>query len=166
MTVAFSNEGELERHVRHLIANAITANNPNIYALSNKKAVDIVICRDGPIPALFFIETKLFQAGHGRMGIGTGKGAGYQPEIIQRKPDYFEMNLRWIIVDGRDPEPRYLFVTNEIIRRYLAGRELGEKFNNIQTRIFREIPAVDESLLIQELRTFLVPTAAQSAAGA
>jgi len=161
----FQNEGELERHVRNMIATAITAHHPNIYALDNKKAVDIVICRDSPAPALFFLETKLYQSGHGRIHIGTGKGAGYQPEILLKKPDYFETNLRWIIVDGRLTEPRYVFVTNEIVRRYLAGSGIGDKFNNIQTRIFREVSGINEPSLIQELRTFLVPAAQSVATG-
>ena len=98
--MTFATEQILESHLRHLIAAQITTNHPHIYALDNKKAVDIVICRDGNPMAVFFIEVKLYQQTHGRLGIGTGAGGGYQPEIIVRNPDYFETHLRWVIVDG------------------------------------------------------------------
>ncbi len=155
----FADERELESHVRKLIAANITAHHPEVYALDNKKAVDIVICRDGNSPALFFLETKLFDPRHVRMGIGSGKGAGYQPEIVTRKPVYFETNLRWLIVDGRETVPKFLFVPTSTIRKYLAGNVMGEKFNNIQLRIFKEVDSLTEDRLVAELRRFVLTVA-------
>jgi len=90
----FGDEREFEAHIRALVTTHITSANPDIYPLKNKKAVDILICKDSPPPELFFIETKYHQVKHGRLGFGGRKGGGFQPEIVLRKPAYFESNLR------------------------------------------------------------------------
>ncbi|MBC8264497.1 MAG: hypothetical protein H8E47_10285 [Anaerolineales bacterium] len=156
MPMIFTGERDLENHLRHLIATKITARYPRVYTLENKKAVDIAICRDGDRPAVFFLEVKLFQQKHGRLGIGTGRGVGYQPEIVARNPDYFETHLRWVIVDGGEPTASFLFVPTSTIRQYLAAGEIGKKFNNIQLRIFREVNALDEDTLVEELCKWLL----------
>ena len=92
--MTFTNEHELEDHLRALIMDQIVIDHPEIFVLENKIAADIVICRNGERPSLFFIETKLFNQKSNRLGIETGKGKGYQPEIIARNLDYFEMYLR------------------------------------------------------------------------
>ena len=46
----------------------------------------------------------------------------------------------------------------QAVRGRTAGG-IGEKFNNIQTRIFREVPGINEPSLIQALKKFLVPAA-------
>ena len=80
----FSSEKELESHLRGLVARNVTARYPHVYALDNQRIADIVICRDGKRPAVFFLEVKLFQEHSGRMGVGTGSGCGYKPELIHR----------------------------------------------------------------------------------
>jgi hypothetical protein len=152
----FSSERQLESYVRHLIETEITANHPHIYALESKKAVDVLICRDGEQPAVFFLEIKLFRQGHGRLGIGTGGGAGYQPEIVKCNPAYFEAHLRWIIVDGREPTAAFLFVPTSTVREYLAGGGIEKKFNNIQLKIFDEVTPFNEDALVDELRRWLL----------
>lgn len=153
--MTFQTEQELEAHLRHIVASEITAQYPYIYALQSKKAVDIVICRDGEHPAIFFVEVKLFKAEHGRLGIGTGGGGGYQPEIVARDPVCFRDQLRWVIVDGRKAMPSFLFISTSTVRQYLSGGRIGEKFNNIQVKIFSEVPALDESALTLELLKWL-----------
>lgn len=154
--MTFASEQKLEIHLRDLITTRITAEHPYIYALGNKMAVDIVICRDRERPAVFFLEVKLFQPGHNRLGIGAGKGNGYQPEIIAHTPEYFDKHLRWIIVDGRQAVPSYIFAPTTIIRQFLARGELGHKQNNIRLRIFSEVAAYSEAALVDELRKWLL----------
>src|SRR3990170_6360101 len=149
--MVFVKEAELETYLRNLIETKITAQHPYIYALKNKKAVDIVICRDGDRPALFFLEVKLYQQTHSRLPIGTGKGNGYQPEIVTRNPRYLESNLRWVIVDNRQSRPLFLFVPTSTVSKYLAGGGVGEKFNNIQLKIFRDVTSLDEDGLVDAL---------------
>lgn len=139
----FESELHAERQVRQIIRDRITARNPHIYALENKKAVDIVICRDGHSPALFFVEVKFHKAKHGRLGFGSSSGGGFQPEILQRSVRYFERNLRWVLAS--EEHDGYVFVDSTTIRNYIAGGNIGEKFNNIQSRIFKQ-----EALLSQE----------------
>lgn len=136
--VKFGSELEFEAYIRDIIATQITAANPEIYALKNKKAVDILICRDGPSPALFFIEVKLHQISHGRLGFGNSTGGGFQPEILTKKSLYFEQNLRWTLASEFEEPGKVLFVPNEMIRRYVAGGSVGNKFSNIQQKIIRE----------------------------
>lgn len=153
----FRNESEYEKYIRRLIDLHVTAVDPRVYALKNKKAVDILICRDAPEPELFFIEVKFHQEKHGRLGFGSRAGDGFQPEIVSRKPAYFERNLRWVL--GCDEHPgKILFTTSEVIRQYLSGGAIGKKFNNIQKMIFREEVLLDEQQFVRELTGWLSVT--------
>ncbi len=147
----FSNEAEFEAYIRRLIAENITAKNKSIYALENKKAVDILICRDSPKAALFFIEVKYHKGSHGRLGFGSSSGGGFQPEIVSKKPAYFETNLRWAIASEEHPENGIIFVPSEVIRSYVSGGSVGNKFNNIQAKMFREVAGLNEKEFITEL---------------
>jgi len=151
----FASEREFEAHIRDLVATHITPCNPTIYPLKNKKAVDILICKDSLVPELFFIEVKYHQAKHGRLGFGGSKGGGFQPEIVKRMPAYFERNLRWVLA-SEDHEPgKVLFIDSSVVRKYLAGGAVSEKFNNFQKRIFREGTWLSEQQLVHELRCWL-----------
>ena len=154
----FANEAEFEAYIRKLIGREITAKNKSIYALENKKAVDILICRDAPEPDLFFIEVKYHKNSHGRLGFGSSSGGGFQPEIVSRKPAYFESNLRWAIASEAHPENGIIFVSSEVIRNYVSGGKVGQKFNNIQAKIFREIKGLDEKEFVSELSKWLKST--------
>jgi hypothetical protein len=114
--------------LRDLIASSVTVRFPHIYAFENKKAVDILICRDEPSPALFFIEVKLFRRRHGRLGIGGARGRGFQPEILRRKPSYFETHLRWVIADSSKSTVMLLFLRTSILTKYMVGGSVEEKF--------------------------------------
>lgn len=154
----FQTEAELEQYIRELIAKRITRKNGNIYALRNKKAVDIVVCRDGRKPALFFIEVKYHRKAHGRLGFGSRRGGGFQPEIVSTKPDYFERNLRWIMASEEFPNRGVFFFDSETVRKYVAGGAVGEKFNNIQKRIFSQVVGYKREELVKKLKEWLKST--------
>lgn len=78
---------------------------------------------------------------------------------MKRAPAYFESNLRWVLASDRHSEHGVLFLPSTVIRRYLAGGGVGEKHNNVQTRIFEEIPFLKEGELIIQLRDWFGPTA-------
>lgn len=164
--MAFENERELEAYIREIIYKHVTAEHPNIYPLDNKKAVDILICKDSPEPALFFIETKFHKLNHGRLGFGSGNGGGFQPEIVRRKSEYFERNLRWVLASEMHEPDKLLFVSSETIRQYVAGGNVGEKFNNIQSKIFQTESMLSELQFIHELTTWLGVFSAQQNAAA
>lgn len=152
----FASEAEFEAYIRKLISDEITAKNRSIYALENKKAVDILMCRDAPEPDIFFIEVKYHKKAHGRLGFGSSSGGGFQPEIVSRKPTYFESNLRWAIASEAHPENGIIFVPSDVIRKYVSGGEVGQKFNNIQAKIFREVSGFDEQGFISELIKWVI----------
>lgn len=86
------------------------------------------------------------------MGFGSGNGGGFQPEIVSRKPSYFEQNLRWILTSETHAEEGVLFVPSSTIRQYVSGGTVGEKFNNIRPKIFDEVPLLAKPALIVALR--------------
>lgn len=151
-----NNERQFEAYIRRLISTNITSRNPKIYVLKNKKAVDIVICRDGRKPALFFIEVKFYDPKHGRLGFGGQNGGGFQPEIVERKPRYFEHNLRWVLASKVDQPGKLIFAPTSTIRKYIAGGSLGKKHNNIQKRIFQEQKWLGTDEFVAGLRSWLL----------
>lgn len=154
----FENEGAFEAYLRSLIQMRICDKRPELILFENKKAVDILICRNGEKPELFFIEVKYHKKSHGRLGFGSSNGVGFQPEIVSKAPDYFESNLRWIIAGEGYSSKGILFIPSEIIRRYLSGGVVGKKINNIQKKIFQEIEGFDEDVLVQKIESWLIST--------
>ena len=150
MSEPYITEIQFEQHIRRLIDNQITAIHPHIYALDNKKAVDILVCRDGSNPALFFIEVKFHRLSHGRLGFGSGGGGGFQPEILTRLPAYFSKNLRWILASEQHPG-EILLLTCDEAKGYVSGGSIGSKFNNFQRRLWRDAPRLAEDVLADKL---------------
>ena len=154
----YNSEIEFELYIRGLIKKNIIDKLNNFVLLENKKAVDILICRQGAKPALFFIEVKYHKEKHGRLGFGSSNGGGFQPEIVSKKPSYFETNLRWVIGRQTNEKTGIIFVSSNKIREYVSGGNVGKKFNNIQQRIFREITGYSEQDFIKELESWLIKT--------
>ncbi|WP_445360279.1 hypothetical protein ACJJIL_16895 [Microbulbifer sp. EKSA005] len=152
----FENESEFESYLRGLIETRICPNNPDLVLFENKKAVDILICRNGENPALFFLEVKYHKQSHGRLAFGSSSGGGFQPEIISKAPDYFEANLMWLISGEGYSDNGVIFTSSSVIRNYLSGGSVGEKFNNIQKKIFREINGYNEDELVNRIESWLV----------
>ena len=152
----FTSESDFENHLREIVDSRITSENSDIYALEYKTIGDIVIVRDDPSPAIFFLEVKYYQQAKSRLGIGASSGAGIQPEILKRRPAYLESHLRWVIGSDMHNDDRYWLVTSEKIRQFVAGGRIGKKQNNIQKRLFRECPSLDENQLVKKLKRWLL----------
>jgi hypothetical protein len=150
--VTYQTESQFEAYIRQLIRDHVTSRDKSIYALKNKKAVDIIICKDVPEPQLFFIEVKFHKPNHGRLGFGGGKGGGFQPEIMTRQPAYFEKNLRWVLASETHQSGKVLFLSSSTLRNYVSGGSVEEKFNNIQEKLFREQQGLTEQGLVRKLR--------------
>ncbi len=157
----FNSEKDLESHIRKLISENKTLRKYSIYPLENKKAVDIVICRDGSRSALFFIEIKLCKLNNKnrreRIGVGTKNGKGFQPEILKLNPSYFSDHLRWVLVRKTNKNTEFIFVSSSLLRNYLAGKSVGKKYNNINPSIFKEHHLSYEEFA-QELEKWLIET--------
>jgi len=148
-----NSEAEFENHVRRLIQQYIIRGQKDLILFDSKKAVDIMICRNNNRVNTFFIEIKYHKIKHGRLGFGQGSGAGFQPEILLKRPHFFENNLRWII-GSEDKEVYYLFNNSQLIT-YIQGGSVGTKFNGIQKRLFKEKSGINRIQLIEELKNWL-----------
>ena len=150
----FKYETEFEKYIRELIDSFITAVNNRIYCLKNKKAVDIVICNDCDRPKVNFIEVKYYVKSHGRLGFGSSSGTGFQPEILLKKPKYFQSNLRFVI--SADETEKIHFLSLDEISNFISGEKIEPKYNNIQTRIFKENKGLTEDEFKKELSKWLL----------
>lgn len=94
---------------------------------------------------MFFVEIKYHKISHGRLGFGHEKGAGFQPELLTRRPDYFESNLRWII--GSEESDSFFLLDNAQILKYIQGGKIDLKFNGLQKKLFKELEKLDKAQL-------------------
>ena len=153
----FANEKCVEDHIRELIAQHITASNPYIFAFENQTISDVVICRNCSPQAIYFIEVKCFQLSNGRLGLGSQKGGGIQPEILKKRPAYLESNLRWLICRD-DKDDRYWLVTSETLCSHISGGHIGNKQNNIRLSLFENVPSLSKDQLLNEMKIWLEHT--------
>jgi hypothetical protein len=144
-----NNERDFEKEVRGIIKDDILIVNKNLLLLESKKSVDILVCRNGTDPKLFFIEIKYHKKNHGRLGFGHEKGAGFQPELLICRPEYFESNLRWII--GSEESDSFFMLDNEQILNYIQGGKIDFKFNGLQKKLFKEIERLNKAQLALRL---------------
>ena len=149
-----NDESSLESNIRELIDSQIAQQCREIIMLENKTIGDIVICREGNSPAIFFIEVKYYKP-YARIGIGGRKGKGIQPEILKRRPKYLESNLRWLFVQSINGEVKYRLVPSETVCSYLAGARIEEKQNNIRDALLNDIPSINEEEIVNELKNWL-----------
>jgi len=149
----FHNESEFEAHIRELLDPSIAA--PQFVILDYKTVADIIICRNEPRPGIFFIEVKYFQLSKGRLGFGNNKGQGIQPEMLVKRPDYLETNVRWLLGSDSHDEDGYWLITSEVLRGYVSGGFIGKKQNNIQEALFREVPALDRDGVVAGITEWL-----------
>lgn len=147
------NETAFENHIRKDILNDIISENENYKLFNFKKAVDVLIAKNGLNPELYFIEIKYYKKNHGRLGFGHGKGGGFQPEVLRENTNYFEKNLRWIL--GNDDSEDYWFVDNTTLRNYLNGDAVGEKYNGIKLKFFKEVDSINKEELVEKIKDWL-----------
>jgi hypothetical protein len=147
------NETAFENHIRKDILLDILSKDSNYKLFDFKKSVDVLIARNGLNPNLFFIEIKYHKKNHGRLGFGHAKGGGFQPEVLKYNTDYFEKNLRWIL--GHEESNEYWFVDNTILRNYLNGNTVGEKYNGIKLSFFSEVISMNREELKLKINDWL-----------
>ena len=147
------NEAAFENHIRKDILTDLLYENKNYKLFNFKKAVDVLIAKNGLNPELYFIEIKYHKKSHGRLGFGHRKGGGFQPEVLRFNTDYFEKNLLWIL--GNEDSEEYWLVNNTTLRNYLNGDKVGEKYNGIKLRIFKDLEPISKEALIKLLKKWL-----------
>jgi hypothetical protein len=148
-----TNETAFENHIRKDILNDIISENQSYKLFNFKKAVDVLIAKNGANPELYFIEIKYHKKSHGRLGFGQAEGKGFQPELLKDKTDYFEDNLRWIL--GKEDCEEYWFVDNNKIREYLNAGIISTKHNGITAKFFKEVTSINKTELIVKIKEWL-----------
>jgi hypothetical protein len=146
-------EIQIENHIRQIIKDKIIANNPQFEMLDNKDVFDILICDNGSPSKIFFIEVKHYSAKNNRMGFGDNNGNGYQPEILTKRPKYFEERLLWVF--QRENDPNYYVLKNTDCQNYISGGSIGVKQNNFQTNLFNNIASLTEGAFLQYIENWL-----------
>jgi len=151
----FNSEKSFEQYLTKLIEKNITKDYPSIYSLNAKRAVDLVICKDGRFPKLYFVEVKYFnrKKNHSMVSFGGRKGTGFQPAVLQSQPDYFKKNLRWVM--GSAMHDGLYFMDMATVMKHLSGGCIGKKQNGFKRSIFENECALDESGFIKELKKWL-----------
>lgn len=108
----------------------------NLYVVLHSKNVnDIIVCKNiADAPLALFIEVKYAKGTSGRIGMGDRKGQGFQPEILIRRPEFFERYTRWLV--GSEAGLGVL-ADCDTLRRHAVGGVFAEgKQNNIRPSIF------------------------------
>ena len=142
-------EIDFEKRIREIIDADIISQNRDLIVLDMQKTTDILICRNGDAPQVFYLEIKYYNKSHGRLGFGHEGGRGFQPEVLRKRPDFFQKQMRWVL--GSEDSEKYFFVDNNTILQYVSGGEIDYKHNNIQTKIFNEVEGLTKAELCVEL---------------
>jgi hypothetical protein len=155
--IQFNNERELRDWLLNEVRNEISGERLSFQVLESKNVNDIVICKESEPPALALIEVKLYKGSSGRIGIGQGKegkkGKGFQPEILTKRPVYFDRYLRWVICNENG---KCVFANNKVVIKHAAGGKVAQgKQNNISTNIFNKEKTIDISKIADELIAWL-----------
>lgn len=147
-------EKDLEIKIREMIQSKIIINYNNIQMLKSKDVTDIICCRNGEDPCLFFIELKHYASSNNRIGFGAKGKCSFQPEILKTKPSYFEKNTRWIFCDENS---NYYILSNEDCRKYIMGNEISyEKQNNFKLTIFSKEKKYNEDEVCNYLKKWFL----------
>jgi hypothetical protein len=149
----FTSEFDFENHIRQLIANHISTTNQEIYLLQNKDIVDMLVCNDAK-GELYLLEAKFYTKSKNRLGFGSGNGEGFQPEILSKRPVFFNSRMRWIF--GKENDDKYYIFSNSEIANYFSGNALGKKQNNFQIRLYSENNGKTETEFIEYLKQLLL----------
>ena len=131
----FQNEEEFRDWVQSELQASLEQPGSPYLVLRSKNVNDIIVCKhSGDRPVALFVEVKYAKGSSGRIGLANGKGCGFQPEILIRKPPYFEAFTRWLVASEAGIA---VLVDNDTLRRHAVGGVFAEgKQNNIRETVF------------------------------
>jgi len=147
-------EIQIENHIRKIINENIIKKYPHLVMLENKDVFDILICDNGNPSKLFFIEVKHYSKKNNRLGFGDSDGNGYQPEILQKRPAYFENNLIWVF--QKENDNNYYILKNEDCLKFISGNSIGIKQNNFQLSIYDNVVPLSENDFLQYIEKWVI----------
>ncbi|MRX67503.1 hypothetical protein GJU42_05940 [Flavobacterium resistens] len=146
----FNSETEFEIHIRKVIEEKISTHNSEIVLLQNKDVADILVCKNSNPSRIFFIEAKFHKTSNGRIGFGNSQGGGFQPEILTKRPKYFDENMIWIF--GKENDDKFYIGRNDEVSKYFCGGQIRIKFNNFQSKIYKHLTHYSEEELTEYLK--------------
>lgn len=156
--IQFSKEDDLRDWLLKEVQDRINRESLNFKVLESKNVSDIIICKESKLnPFVVFIEVKLYKRSSNRIGVGQGgegkKGEGFQPEILIKRPAYFDKYLRWVICNE---DGECVFADNQLVINHAVGGIITKgKQNNINTKIFNKEKTVDISGIVDEIINYL-----------
>ncbi len=155
MQAAFDSEAKYEEHIRNLLSRHVCKRNNGLVLLDSKKGVDIVILRERPDPAIYFLEVKYYnrRKNHSMVSFGTRYGGGFQPAALRLRPKYLETNLRWVL--GTAEHPGYYFLTSAQASQHLSGTKVGEKQNGFRRSVFAKESRLSQTSFLTAVREWL-----------
>ncbi len=155
MDMDFANEKEMHPYLVSNLFRPVIEEKSEL-SLLEQKITDVIVCKNGENPRLFFFELKCSSMKNNRIGVGGSRGRGFQVEILAKRPDYFETHLRWILANPTlKTEREFLFLRNQDVSDYLSSGGLGIKQNNIQPRIFEGFRRYNLGELRNEIERFI-----------
>lgn len=146
----FRNEKEFETHIRELLMSEVATLDSGLTILDNKGVADILICREGFQPRIFFIELK-----YAKDMIEASEGI--QSEILLRNPSYMDNHFMWLIGSQEHPGCYWLLDCHDI-QKFVSKNINMRKPNNISRRLLSDAGRryrFDEPELIEELCEWL-----------
>ena len=143
----FTDEMDFERHIRDVLKSKVEMHAPEIRVLENKGIADIIVCREGDRPAIFFIELK-----YAKDMIGVSEGI--QSEVLDTRPTYIDSHMMWLIGSNMHGG-QYWLLDSAGLREYITNEIDIKKENNISRYIFRRLPAIDEPELVRRLQNWM-----------
>ena len=146
-------EIQIENHIRKIITDEILKNNPHLEMLENKDVFDIIICDNSTTLKLFFIEIKHYSTKNNRMGFGNRYDDGFQPEILSKRPKYFEKYLLWVFQSENDTN--YYIMTNDDCKKFFMGGSIGKKQNNFQKSLFDNLKPLSENEFLHYIENWI-----------
>lgn len=145
----FTCEMDFERHIRDVLKSKVETHAPEIRILEYKGIADIIVCREGDRPAIFFIELK-----YAKDPISASKGI--QSEVLSTRPTYIDNHMMWLIGSSDKMHVgQYWLLDSAGLREYITNEIDIKKENNISRYIFRRLPAIDEPELVRRLQNWM-----------
>ena len=131
----FLNEDQFRDWVQSALQALLEPQGNSYLVLRSKNVSDIIVCKNRPVgPLALFIEVKYAKGSSRRIGVGDANGGGFQPEILIRKPDYFERYTQWLVASEAGVA---VLVGCDVLRRHAVGSVFAKgKQNNIRPTVF------------------------------
>ena len=120
----FSSEKDFENHIRELLESEVAMPHCGFTILKGSGIADIIICRENPHQAVFFIEVK-----YAREADAIIVSKGIQSEVLFGNLPYINDHFMWL-VGSNNHDGQYWLLDSSALTEFITGT------NNISLNIF------------------------------